>query len=249
MGIGARGARRTLMPLLRETLEALLALQQIDTQIQRARRSQAALDNGADAQEKSVAARAHAQALTQEHHKAAADLKDTELKLSALETKLKTNHQRMYQGSITNAKELANLEKEIDALGRQRSDLDSRVLELMDEVEAKKTAAALAEAEAAQAEGHHSSIVAHSRSRYEALTLELTALTAQRTAAANQVEDKAMLKRYDEIRARGAGVGIARVVDRTCGGCHMQLGSQAIALAQGGDELAICENCGRILTK
>ncbi|MCW3058765.1 MAG: C4-type zinc ribbon domain, partial [Capsulimonas sp.] len=51
------------------------------------------------------------------------------------------------------------------------------------------------------------------------------------------------------IRARAAGVGIARVADRTCGGCHMQLGSQAINMALGGDDLAICENCGRMLTK
>ena len=237
------------MPLLRETLDALLALQQIDTQIQRTRKTQAGLDTGADAKTKAAAARAAANLASQEYHKVSADLKDTELKLSSVENKAKSNQQRMYQGTITNSKELANLEKEIASLGRQRSDLDGRVLELMDEVEAKKTAASLAEAEAAQAEGHHQSTVAAYHSRFQSLGDDLTSLTAQRNEAAKQIEDKAMLKRYDDIRARAAGVGIARVVDRTCGGCHMQLGSQAINMALGGDDLAICENCGRMLTK
>ncbi|MEO7718397.1 MAG: C4-type zinc ribbon domain-containing protein [Capsulimonas sp.] len=237
------------MPLLRETLEALLALQQIDTQIQRTRKTQAGLDNGAEARTKATAIRAQANASNQEYHKIAADLKDTELKLASVENKAKTNQQRMYQGAITNVKELANLEKEIESLGRQRSDLDGRVLELMEEAEAKKTAAELADAEAVQAEGHHQSTVAQYHSRFGTLGGELTELTAQRNEAAKQIEDKTLLKRYDDIRARAAGVGIARVVDRTCGGCHMQLGSQAINMALGGDDLAICENCGRMLTK
>ncbi len=68
-------------------------------------------------------------------HKVSGDLKDTELKLEGVETKRKNYQQKLYQGTVTNAKELANIEKEIEALGRQRSDLDGKVLELMEQVE------------------------------------------------------------------------------------------------------------------
>ncbi len=44
------------MPTLPETLQALYALQLIDTQIQRAKKAQAALDNGTEATAQSEAA-------------------------------------------------------------------------------------------------------------------------------------------------------------------------------------------------
>src|ERR687886_568955 len=102
---------------LQDTLRALAALQQIDTQIQRARRAQAA--------------RQAANTARDTLHRLTAEQKDNELKEEAIETKRKNYQQRLYQGSVTNPKELSNIEREIEALGRQRSDLDGRILELM----------------------------------------------------------------------------------------------------------------------
>ena len=54
---------------------------------------------------------------------------------------------------MTNPKELSNIEREIEALGRQRSDLDGRVLELMEQVEQAQAEAATAEAGAHRRRG------------------------------------------------------------------------------------------------
>src|SRR5580704_4815137 len=113
------------------TLKSLLELQQIDRQIQRAKKAQSTLDTGETARAAATQARDLYNAKNTAYHRASGDLKDTELKLAALETKLKTYQQKLYQGGITNAKELSNIEKEIHALGRQRSDLDGKILELM----------------------------------------------------------------------------------------------------------------------
>ncbi|MGI4792118.1 MAG: zinc ribbon domain-containing protein [Janthinobacterium lividum] len=235
------------MPSVPETLAALYAVQKIDTLIQRAKKSQAGLDNGTSSAAAAETANTQAQQKRTELHKLAGDLKDSELKLETVETKRKNYQQKLYQGSITNAKELANIEKEIEALGRQQSDLDGRILALMEEVEQAQAVSAVADAQARTAEGHRTEVLASYRSRYDALALELTALIQQRQDTAILVEDKAALKRYDDIRARSAGIGIAKIEGDTCGGCHMKMGSALIKTVKEAAQIQTCENCGRLL--
>lgn len=235
------------MPSVPEILTALYAVQQIDTLTQRAKRSQANLDNGTAAGAAADAANAAAQAKKSELHTLAGDLKDNELKLSTVETKRKSYQQKLYQGSVTNAKELANIEKEIEALGRQQSDLDGRILMLMDEVEQAQVASSAADAAAHTAEGHRAEVIAAYRSRYDALTLEISSLTQRRESAAAGVEDQAALKRYDAIRAKAGGIGIAKIEGDTCGGCHMKLSSTLIKTVKEQAQIQTCENCGRLL--
>lgn len=235
------------MPTVPETLSALYAVQQVDSLIQRAKRTQAALDNGKDATAQSEAAQALSQQKRTTLNKAAGELKDSELKLSTVETKRKNYQQKLYQGTVTNPKELSNIEREIEALGRQQSDLDGRVLELMEQVEQAQVEAVEAEAGAHRAEGHRADVLASFRSRYDALALELTDLARQRLEVVAHVEDKALLKRYDDLRAKASGVGIARIEGGNCGGCHMTLPSTVIKTVKEGAVVQTCEDCGRLL--
>ena len=235
------------MPTVPETLSALYAVQQVDSLIQRAKRSQAALDNGSNATAQSEAAQANSQQKRSALNKASGELKDSELKLATIEAKRKNYQQKLYQGTVTNPKELSNIEREIEALGRQQSDLDGRVLELMEQVEQAQVEGAAAEAGAHQAEGHRADVLASFRSRYDALTLELTDLTRRRQEVVARVEDKALLKRYDDLRVKAGGVGIARIEGGNCGGCHMTLPSTVVKTVKEGAVVQTCEDCGRLL--
>ncbi len=235
------------MPTVPETLKALDALQQLDSQIQRAKRAQAALDTGAAAAQAAQAARDETQARRAEWQKDVGELKDSELKLATVEAKHKSYQQKLYQGTVTSPKELASIEKEIGALGRQRSDLDGRILELMEQTEQAQAMLTAAEERARQADGHRAGVVTTHRSRHEALDLELSSLAGQRSNAATLVEDKVLLKRYDDIRAKAGGVGLARIDGNACGGCHMTLSGTQIKAAKEGAQAQTCENCGRLL--
>src|SRR5579875_409108 len=144
---------------LQDQLQALYALQQIDTQILRAKRAQAALDNGAQASQQAQVARDAELARRDALHRLSAELKDSELKLSGLETKRKSYQQKLYQGTVTNARELSNIEREIEALGRQRSDLDGKILALMEQTEQAQADLNVAEQRARDAETHHADVV------------------------------------------------------------------------------------------
>ena len=235
------------MSTVSETLHALYAVQQKDTLLQRTKKAQVALDNGTAAAAASTEASAEAARRTAAAHTLMGELKDNELKLETLETKRKNYQQKLYQGSVTNARELANMEKEIDMMGRQRSDLDGRVLELMEETEEAREAQTVAEAHAKQAEEHHKQIVAAYQARYATLDQEMVGLNTERQAAAAQVEDLSALKRYETLRSKLAGVGIARIEDGACGGCHMTLSSTVIKTVKEYAAIQTCENCGRML--
>ena len=233
---------------LYETLQSLYKLQQLDSQMARIRRTEAALDTGAAATQSAAEGRDAAEQKRTALHHLQGELKDRELKLKSVEEKRKTYHDRLYKGNVTNAKELANMEKEIAALGRQRSDLDEGVLELMDQVERAQADLTVAEEQAREADTHRSDTVAAFRTRHEALELEMTDLSRRRAEAAAQIEDKTLLKRYEDIRAKFGGVGIAKIEDGSCGACRMSLPSALIKSVKDYAELQKCENCGRMLT-
>lgn len=230
-----------------ENLQALMALQQIDTQIQRARRVQAGLDNGATATAESQAALSAAQAARDALHRVAGTLKDAELKQSGVEAKQKSYQQKLYQGTITNARELSNIELEIEALGRQRSDLDGKILEMMEQNEGAQADSDAAEAQAREAEAKRAEVVAAFQTRHKALELEIADALRRRPEAVAAVSDAALLKRYEDIRARAGGLGIARIEATDCGGCHMALPSSVIKTVKEAQHPQTCENCGRLL--
>ena len=232
---------------LGENLQALIALQQIDTQVQRARKAQAGLDNGATATAAWEAAQAAAQAARDALHHVSGALKDAELKQSGVEAKQKSYQQKLYQGGVTSARELSNIEREIEALGRQRSDLDGKILELMDQAEGAQADADGADVRARAAETKRAETVAAYQNRRKALDQEIAEAVQKRVGAVGAVSDAALLKRYEDIRARAGGLGIARIEGADCGGCHMTLPSSVVKTVKEAQQAQTCENCGRLL--
>lgn len=235
------------MASLKETLDLLLQLQDIDKQIQRAQRSQKGLDTGSAAEAAANSARNTFETKNAAYHTASTELKDNELKLASIEAKVKQYQQKLYQGTVTNAKELSNIEKEVAALGRQRSDLDSRVLELMDTVDQLRSEMDVADEEAKVAQQKLETAMSDFRIRYDGLTQELDILMRQRNDVVSCIEDKALLKKYEDLRAKSGGIGIAKIANQNCGGCNMTLPTTIIKNTKDLGQVQICENCGRIL--
>jgi uncharacterized protein len=232
---------------LQEELKTLLALQQIDSHIQRLKKTLTSMDDGAKLKAAAVSAeQAHAEGV-KTLHTAQGNLKDSELKLTALEAKLKSYKDKFYQGTVTNARELTNIEKEIDALGRQRSDLDGKILVMMETVENQeqvvKSLSETAVKDRAAYDAHYAAYL----DRKSSLSKELAATSAKRPEAVAAVTNAALLKRYEELRPRSAGMAIAPIVEGACGGCHMKLPSFQVTKVKQGEELQNCENCGRML--
>jgi predicted nucleic acid-binding Zn-ribbon protein len=231
------------MPL---QLTELWNLQQIDSDIYRLKRERGRLDDGAALRQVWQAAVKTAEALDARLHKLRTDLTDAELELKRIEGKKADFERRLYEGKVTNPKELTAMEQEIAMLGRQRGRLDETVLTLMDGIET--TSAELTEATAARdaAEARWKQQDELFRRETARIDAELAALTARREPAAKALEPPT-LARYENLRSRLSNVAVARFVDGTCEGCHTRMAAVIGRKLHEGQSYTYCENCTRFL--
>ena len=75
-------------------------------------------------------------------------------------------------------------------------------------------------------------------------------LRQRREATAADVPEE-LLKRYGELRDHFGGVAVARLVGGRCTGCHLALANAALERIRSAppDALVECEECGRILVR
>jgi predicted nucleic acid-binding Zn-ribbon protein len=72
-------------------------------------------------------------------------------------------------------------------------------------------------------------------------------LKRKRDALANEM-GPALLRQYDGMRKRRAGIAIAPVQNGVCGACHVQVPTGVISAVRGsGTNLVLCPSCGRYL--
>lgn len=84
----------------------------------------------------------------------------------------------------------------------------------------------------------------------EEIDSELERVRKERETVAGTIPDD-LLKLYDKIRDRENGVGAAKLYQRRCEGCRLELNITEVNDVRGApaDEVVRCENCRRILVR
>lgn len=231
---------------MNQALNALYRLQEVDSALALAYKRYNALDKGAAEQAAAESARAQHERTEKENQEAARDLQDSELELKTLEEHKTAFEKKLNSGKVTNWKELQDLQSEIEALARQRSKLDERILTLMDQMEARHAAMSDSAARLKAAEEALAAKQAAYKVEARKLAVRIQQLSAQREELAKPVAP-GLLVRYESIRKSKGGVGIAKLVDGDCGACHTALPSGVIRAVEDTDRIETCENCGRML--
>ncbi len=160
------------------------------------------------------------------------------------------DQQRLDSGAVSSSKDLESLQREITSLAKRQGDLEDIVLEIMERREsAQERVAELTErVSAVQAK------VDDATARRDAATKELEAEAAgvakDREVVAGAVPAD-LLKLYDKLRAQQGGVGAARLYQRRCEGCRLELNITEVndVKAASPDTVLRCENCRRILVR
>ena len=233
-------------------LERLLAVQELDTKadVLRHRRDHLPERAALAAKQDELAAIESASApLRERRHEIARTQQALEDQIALLAEKTDTVNATMYGGSMSNAKELQSLQSELDSLARRRASLEDQVLQQM--VEAEPVDAEL-ESVAAKREALDATAVDVTAVLVEAETAidsELDALEAERASLVDGLEP-ALVERYEKLRARLKGVGVARFVGGTCQGCHLALPAaeaEQVRRQARDDGVATCPECDRLL--
>jgi hypothetical protein len=165
------------------------------------------------------------------------DLKSAEEKINGYSVQLysaKTNEQ--YKAFL----------KEIETQKKLKSDIEDRMIVVMEETEALDRKVKQQEHKATELEADTRRKVQLLEAEKQELEAAIITRREQRDTIAKSLPDD-VVRRYDRIRANKAGMAVAPVRKERCTGCLSPIPAQRILEIEREDRVYLCESCGRIL--
>jgi predicted nucleic acid-binding Zn-ribbon protein len=231
------------------TTVRLLALQEIDSAIDRLTARRATLEGGgalAEAREQADAAERRLGEFRLKLDELGRDQMRFEHEIDSMSQKEQAEQTRLYDGSIANAKELEALQHDIENLKKRRSDREDELLVILEQREALEAGASEAQQVSESLRATVDEVAGASAADLAATVTELEQRTAERTSIASEI-DPELLELYEDLRAQKKGVGAATLVDGVCQGCHEQLSAMQLDKLKKTEGVRRCEHCRRIL--
>ncbi len=173
-------------------------------------------------------------------------VRELELEVGGVESKLKANQERLYSGQVRNPKELKSLQEEAAALRRHRSQLEDRELELMIAIEESEAERAERQARLHQIEDSWRADQAGMFAEKDRLQQRLAELEEQQSGMRDEIGSKDLIF-YDDLQGRLGGKGIALLKDGLCQGCGVDVPMTVARAAERGQGLNYCPICDRLL--
>ncbi len=157
---------------------------------------------------------------------------------------------RLESGQITNAKELQNLQLEIESLGRRQAELEEVVLEVMEQAEGLDSEAARLTEERESAVAEFTEVTARRDTAAAEIQWDRTRVTQDRERVGADIPAD-LLALYDKLRAQYDGVAAAPLRYGRCNGCKLALSTVELneIRATAADVVVRCEDCRRILVR
>ena len=171
-------------------------------------------------------------------------LREMEAEVSDLEEGIKASRGRLMD--IGKELELKAMLKEIAFREDQRDQKETRVLELLDKVEALNQTIAEKEEALQTLKTDHDRRSAEVSAQVEQLEKQRAALVEKRESLRKGLPAQ-LLKRYEFILRRHNGSAICEVREGVCLGCHLNILPQQYIDLQKGEDIIQCPNCQRIL--
>ena len=178
------------------------------------------------------------------------DQQRLEDEIGSLNERAQQHDKTLYSGTIGNPRELQALQDEIAALKRRISQLEDQELEVMEQLEPLDAQLAIVADGRAKLDERGAALRAQIAEEEVGIDAELEQVRSERDGLAADI-DAGLLAEYDDLRKRSGGIGIARMVGGSCGGCHLGLSAVEVDRIKKlpADAPAYCEECGRLLAR
>ncbi len=227
-------------------IESIYKLQLIDDEIEAKADNLRTIEEQLDSEEELLAARRAVQGREAALRESRSQLRDLELDLEQVSSKVSAAKNALYGGEITNPKELAGIEQELEYLARRQSVLEEDTLAIMAEVEEREDRREAAEELLARAQETHDASQLELRQKAEELRDRLSSLSVER----DEIREKILSKNlavYDGLRVQKRGQAVALLETGICQGCRVALPTSLVQRVRRGTELVQCGSCQRIL--
>lgn len=227
-------------------VEAIYRLQSIDNEMDEKADALRAIEHQLKSDQELLAAR---QSVLQEEEAlrdSRATLRDMELELQQVAGKVSSTANALYGGEVTNPKELAGMEQELEYLRRRQSGLEEDALVVMATVEEQAEDLRSAEERLARVRELHATAQVDLGEEAETLRRRLSSLAEEREEIIKAIS-KQDLSTYEGLRAQRGGQAVALLENGICQGCRVALPTGLAQQVRRGIELVQCASCQRIL--
>lgn len=224
----------------------LYTLQRVDIQLARKGRRYKTVEANLGENEALKRARTRLKDATEQHHHWHSISQDRDLEAQSLAAKLRAEDERLYGGSISNPKELSDLQHEIEYLKRRQANLENQQLEALIALEEATTNLAVANEEFVVTEAAWKSENAELHQEYETLKTDLAQLFAQRSQVLQAISDEDK-DEYDSLQRLRKGLAVVAVQDGRCTACNVSIPKRDLERAAQVDQIEHCSGCDRIL--
>ena len=226
-------------------LASLIALQQLDTAADTARKRLAELPAAEDA----IATRLSAAAASLDGIKAR--LAENQLARRALEKDVAQVDTRLARFDDHKAAVKTNLEytallHEIATAKAEKDGIEEKILGLMEDADGLARDQKAAEADLARTRREGDDARAALARERTALDAELVRLAHERRGESRSV-DAALLARYEQLLKQRRGIAVAVMKGEICAACHVRQRPTVAQHIRQNDEIIQCESCQRIL--
>jgi predicted nucleic acid-binding Zn-ribbon protein len=227
-------------------VEALYRLQVLEAEIDETRAALDTIQSGLEANEELASARQELHEKEEALRASRGRLRELELDLEQVLSKIASTEEMLYGGQVTNPKELAGLDQELHYLRRRRSEVEDETLVSMDEVEEREAHFEGARRQFEAEERRWQATQNELRQEAEKLRSCLSALEAERKARLSSVS-KEDLSIYENARRQTAGPAVVLLEGGICQGCRVALPTSLVQQVRRGQDLVYCGSCHRIL--
>ena len=173
--------------------------------------------------------------------------RQTENAVEDIERRIAEIEARLYDGSVTNPRELEAYQEERANLAANRGEAEDKLLELM--IESDDTQALLDKARELfeRIDGERAREIADLRSRHAHVSAELPDFIERRGQLVSE-QAPMTFALYEQVRQLRGGQGAA-LVDRRglCQGCRLVIPTTELQRVRAGDQIVQCGSCSRIL--
>lgn len=174
------------------------------------------------------------------------ELKRAEQDVSAQEDKIENNQKVLYSGTVTNSKELEDLQNEAAALKRYLNTLEERQLEAMLAFEEAEETQQAMQTALQEAKNNAASQNSSLNAEFGNLTASIEALTQERPEITAPIENEHIIT-YDKLREKRAGLAVVAISGGECPACGNTLTLAQAQEAKSPSSVTRCDTCKRIL--
>ena len=160
--------------------------------------------------------------------------------------KIKRDEQKLFSGTIGDAKELLNLQEEVKSLKKSNDKIENQVLELMIEIDDLIEKIESIKKEKEKLELHIDNIKKDIDKQVKLLEEKVESLKKKRNIIVSEIPDN-YLNEYKELKNKKSGVAVGVFKDDFCSVCNMKASASDAEKIKDLDKIYKCPSCGRMI--